>query len=43
MFSEGQEPTQVVIELDLPPEEVRMIYRQYLETENMYDFLQAYS
>ena len=42
MFSEGQEPTQVVIELDLPPEEVRMIYRQYLETENMYDFLQVY-
>jgi len=42
MFSEGQDPTQVVIELDLPPEEVRMIYRQYLESKNMYDFLQAY-
>ena len=42
MFSEGQEPTQVVIELDLSPEQVRMIYRQYLETKNMYDFLQVY-
>ena len=42
MFSEGQSPTDVVIELDLSPEEVRMIYRQYLETKNMYDFLQAF-
>jgi hypothetical protein len=42
MFSEDQSPTQVIFKLDLPSEEVRMIYRQYLETENMYDFLQAY-
>jgi hypothetical protein len=42
MLSEDQSPTQVIIELDLPPEEMRMIYRQYLETENMYDFLQVY-
>jgi hypothetical protein len=42
MFSEGKSPTDAVIELDLSPEEVRMIYRQYLETKNMYDFLQAY-
>jgi hypothetical protein len=42
MFSEGKSPTDVVIELDLSPEEVRMIYRQYLETKNMYDFLQVY-
>jgi hypothetical protein len=42
MFSEGKSPTDLVIELDLSPEEVRMIYRQYLETKNMYDFLQAY-
>jgi hypothetical protein len=42
MFSEGQSPTDVVIELDLSPEEVRIVYRQYLETKNMYDFLQAY-
>jgi hypothetical protein len=41
MFSEGKSPTDVVIE-DLSPEEVRMIYRQYLETKNMYDFLQVY-
>jgi hypothetical protein len=42
MFSDGKAPTKVVIELDLPTEEVRMIYRQYRETENMYDFIQAY-
>jgi hypothetical protein len=42
MFSEGKSPTDAVIELDLSPEEVRMIYRQYLETKNMYDFLQVY-
>ncbi|NAL78700.1 hypothetical protein [Nitrososphaera sp. AFS] len=42
MFSEGQTPTQVVIELDLPPEEVRDMYRQYLEMRKMYDFLQVY-
>jgi hypothetical protein len=42
MFSDGKSPTDVVIELDFSPEEVRMIYRQYFETENMYDFLQAY-
>jgi hypothetical protein len=42
MFSEDKSPTDVVIELDLSPEEVRIIYRQYLETKNMYDFLQVY-
>jgi hypothetical protein len=42
MFSDGKSPTDVVIELDLSPEEVRMIYRQYLETKNMYEFLQVY-
>jgi hypothetical protein len=42
MFSEGRSPTDAVIELDLSPEEIRMIYRQYLETKNMYDFLQVY-
>jgi hypothetical protein len=42
MFSDGKSPTDVVIELDLLPEEVRMIYRQYLETKNMYEFLQVY-
>jgi hypothetical protein len=41
MFSEGQTPMQVVIELDLLPEEVQAIYRQYLEMRNMYDFLQV--
>jgi hypothetical protein len=42
LFSEGQTPTQVLIELDLPPEKVRGIYRQYLEMTNQYNFLQAY-
>ena len=42
MFSEGQTPPQVLIELDLPPENVRTIHRQYLETMDMYDFLQVY-
>jgi hypothetical protein len=42
MFSDGQSPTDAVIELDLSPEEARMIYHQYLETKNMYDFLQVY-
>jgi hypothetical protein len=42
MFSEGQIPPQVLIELDLPPENVRTIHRQYLETMDMYDFLQVY-
>jgi hypothetical protein len=41
MFSEGQEPTQVVIEQDLPPEEVRMI-SPIFGNKNMYDFLQTY-
>src|SRR5581483_5553869 len=42
MFSEDMTPMQVVIELDLEPEEVRTIYRQYLEIKNMYDLLQIY-
>ena len=42
MFSEDQSPTDAVIELDLSPEEVKKIYRQYVETKNMYDFLQVY-
>ena len=37
MFSEGQTPTQVVIELDLPPEEVREMHRQYLEKKLQFE------
>ena len=33
MFSEGKSPTNAVIELDLSPEEVRMIYHQYFGNE----------
>ena len=40
MFSEGKTPTEVVIELDLPADKVRTIYRQYLELNGMYDVLQ---
>jgi hypothetical protein len=41
MLAEGYSPPQVVIELDIPPEDVQRIYRQYLETRGMYDFLQV--
>jgi hypothetical protein len=41
MFSEGKTPTEVVIELDLPTDKVRTIYRQYLELNGMYDVLQV--
>ena len=36
LFSEGQTPPQVLIELDLPPENVRTIHRQYLETKSAF-------
>src|SRR5215831_5013251 len=41
MFSEGQNPTKKVLELDLPPEKVRTILREYLEMTNRYDVLQV--
>ena len=42
MFSEDKSPTEVLVELDLEPEEVRTILRRYLETKDMYEFLQIY-
>lgn len=42
LFSEGKNLTDIVIDLDLPPERVRSILREYLEARNMYDFLQVY-
>jgi hypothetical protein len=42
MFSEGKTPVQVVIALDIPPDEVHAIYREYLELNGMYDVLQVY-
>jgi DNA-binding Lrp family transcriptional regulator len=42
LFSEGMTPVQVVIALDIPPDEVHGIYREYLELNGMYDVLQIY-
>jgi hypothetical protein len=42
MFSEGKTPVDVVIELDLPADEVREIYRQFLELKNMYKLIEVY-
>lgn len=42
MFSEGKDATDIVIGLDLPPERIRSILREYLEVRNMYDVLQVY-
>ena len=42
MFSEGKTPVDVVIRLDLPADEVREIYRQFLELKNMYKLVEVY-
>jgi hypothetical protein len=42
LFSEGKTPVQVVIALDIPADEVHVIYREYLELNGMYDVLQIY-
>jgi hypothetical protein len=42
MFSEGKTPVDVVIALDLPADEVREIYRQFLELNNMYNLVEVY-
>ena len=42
LFSEGKTPVQVVIALDIPPDEVHAIYREYLELNGTYDVLQIY-
>jgi hypothetical protein len=43
LFSEGKTPTEVVIELDIPPEKVEKLWSQFLKSERMeecYDFFQ---
>ena len=42
MFSEGKTPVDVVIGLDLRPDEVQEIYRQFLELKNMYKLVEVY-
>jgi hypothetical protein len=42
LFSEGKTPVDVVIRLDLPPDEVREIYRQFLGLKNMHKLVEVY-
>ena len=43
LFIDGKKPTDVVIELDIPPEKVEKLWSQFLKSERMeecYDFFQ---
>ena len=43
LFSDGKKPTDVVIELDIPPEKVEKLWSQFLKSERMeecYEFFQ---
>ena len=43
LFIDGKKPTEVVIELDIPPEKVEKLWSQFLKSERMeecYDFFQ---
>jgi hypothetical protein len=43
LFSEGKKPTNIKIELDIPPEKVEKLWSQFLKSERMeecYDFFQ---
>ena len=42
LFSEGKDLVDVVIALDLPPDEVREMYRQFLELKNMHKLVEVY-
>ncbi len=42
LFSEGKNLVDVVIALDLPPDEVREIYRQFLELKDMHKLVEVY-
>jgi DNA-binding Lrp family transcriptional regulator len=42
LFSEGKVLVDVVIALDLPPDEVREMYRQFLELNNMHKLVEVY-
>ncbi len=42
LFSEGKNLVDVVIALDLPPEDVRIMYREFLELKNMHKLVEVY-
>ena len=42
LFSEGNTPIDVVIALDLPADEVRAVYREFLELKNMHKLFEVY-
>jgi hypothetical protein len=42
LFSEGKTPVEVVIALDIPADEVRAIYREFLELNNMHKLVEVY-
>jgi uncharacterized protein YheU (UPF0270 family) len=42
LFSEGKNQVEVVIALDLPADEVRAIYREFLELNNMHKLVEVY-
>src|SRR5215467_15561251 len=42
LFSEGNSPVEVAIELDLPTDQVLAIYREFWELEGMYGLAQIY-
>jgi hypothetical protein len=43
LFSEGKTPVDVVIALDILADEVRGIYRQFLEFKNMHKLVEVYN
>ncbi|MGB6528868.1 MAG: hypothetical protein WBF33_12240, partial [Candidatus Nitrosopolaris sp.] len=43
LLSEGKSPVDVVIALDLPPDELREMYRQFLELKNMHTLVEVYN
>ena len=43
LFSEGKDLVDVVIALDLPPDELREMYRQFLELKNMHKLVEVYN
>jgi hypothetical protein len=42
LFSEGKNLVDIVIALDLPPEDVRIMYREFLELKNMHKLVEVY-
>ena len=42
LFSEGKKPVEVVIALDIPPDEVRAIYRDFCGLNNMHQLVEVY-